>query len=321
MANAANPAAPRRFLALSARHGPPLLAAGIFGGVAFPGLAHPAHAALTPDVLAMITLVLLRVDVPRAMAHLRRPGQAALMTSFLLFACPVLTWLATRLVPLGPGIAPGVVIFATGCAATSSPAFARLVGLDPELSLVVMLATTFLLPLTAPPTALLLLGVDLHIGVGAFMGRLAVIVGLPTLLSLALRRALGPERLARWGDALDGLLVWLLVLYGVAVMDGLGPRIAREPGWVAQAVAAAFAANYGLNALTAAAFSRAGRREALTAGLMSGNRNMSLYLAALPTAADPRLALFFGLCQFPLFLSPFLLRPLYRRLVPGKRPA
>ena len=42
---------------------------------------------------------------------------------------------------------------------------------------------------------------------------------------------------------------------------------------------------------------------------MSGNRNMALYLAVLPAAADPRIALFFALCQFPLFLSPFLLRP------------
>ena len=39
--------------------------------------------------------------------------------------------------------------------------------------------------------------------------------------------------------------------------------------------------------------------------------NMALYLAVLPAAADVRLALFFALCQFPLFLSPFLLRPVY----------
>ena len=48
--------------------------------------------------------------------------------------------------------------------------------------------------------------------------------------------------------------------------------------------------------------------------MMSGNRNMSIFLAVLPATADPRITLFFGLCQFPLFLSPFLLRPLYRRM-------
>lgn len=305
----------RGILARSARHGPALLAAGIFVGVALPPFARATHALLTPDVLAMLTLVLLRVDVPRAMAHVRRPRQAVLMTGFILFACPVLAWIVTRFIPMDEGLAAGVVIFATGCTATSSAAFARLVRLDPELSLVVTLATTFLVPLTAPVTALALLGVDLHVSLAAFSARLAFIVGLPMLLSVALRRALGPARLAAWAESLDGLLVWLLVLYGVAVMDGLTVRFAREPGWVAAAMVAAFASNYGLNLVTAIAFLGAGRRAALTAGLMSGNRNMALYLAVLPAAADPRLALFFGICQFPLFFSPFLLRPAYRWLV------
>lgn len=323
MANPANPAtaAIHRFLARSARHGPPLLAAGIFGGVAFPGLAHPGRAVLTPDVLAMVTVVLMRVDVRRAIGFLRRPLLAAAMTAFLLLACPVLAWLAVLPLPLGPGLADGVVIFATGCAATSSPAFARLVKLDPELSLVVTLATTFLVPLTAPLATLVLLGTGLHVGVGAFMARLALVVGLPAVLAAALRFLLGRDRVVVWGDALDGLLVLLLVVYGVGAMDGLGPQLTREPGWVAQALAAAFLSNYGLNVLTAAAFwPFAGRTAALSAGLMSGNRNMALYLAVLPAAADPRISLFFGICQFPLFFSPFLLRPVYRLLMRPERP-
>ncbi len=301
-------------LALSARHGSLLLAAGIFGGVLSPGLASAFRDFIAPNVLLMMTLVLLRVDIAGAIAHLRRPDRVAALVAFQLLACPVLAWAAILPLDLDPGIANGVVIFATGCAATSSPAFARMVGLDPELSLVVTLATTFLIPLTAPPIALLLMGVDLSISVTAFMGRLCLIVGVPMGLSLILRRVVGPVRLARWADATDGLLVWFLVFYGFAVMDGLSARVAADPAWVAQAVLAAFAVGYGLNLLTAAAFRRMDTYAAATAGLMSDNRNMALYLAVLPAAADPRIALFFGLCQFPLFLSPFLLRPVYRRL-------
>jgi len=323
--NAAAPAGPRpnplliRLLALSARRGSVLLAIGIFGGVLSPGLASAFKGFITPNVLCMMTLVLLRVDPAGTLAHLRRPVRVAAIVAFLLLACPVLTWAAVAPLGLDAGITAGLVIFATGCAATSSPAFARMVGLDPELSLAVTLATTFLVPLTAPPMALLLLGVDLSIGTSAFMARLATVVGLPMLLSLALRRLLGPARLARWADAVDGLLVWLVVFYGFAVMDGLGARVAADPAWVVQAVIAAFVVDYGLNLVTAGAFAGFGARVAATAGLMSGNRNMALYLAVLPAAADPRIALFFGLCQFPLFLSPFLLRPFYRRVVPAER--
>jgi len=315
VANAANPIAsvPLRFLALSARQASLLLAVGIFGGVVSPGLARAFSGFITPNVFAMMTLVLLRVDIPGTLAHLRRPARVAAIVAFQLLACPVLVWAVASPLGLDRGITAGVVIFATGCAATSSAAFARMVGLDPELSLVTSLATTFLVPLTAPPLALLLLGIDLSIGMGAFMGRLALIVGLPMLVSLVLRRLIGPAWLARWADAVDGLLVWLVVFYGFAVMDGLGARMAADPAWVVQAVLAAFIVDYGLNLVTAGTFAGFGASVAASAGLMSGNRNMALYLAVLPTTADPRIALFFGLCQFPLFLSPFLLKPLYRR--------
>jgi BASS family bile acid:Na+ symporter len=44
---------------------------------------------------------------------------------------------------------------------------------------------------------------------------------------------------------------------------------------------------------------------------------MALYLAVLPQETAPDILLFLTLCQFPLFLSPFLLGPVYRRLRRG----
>lgn len=305
-----------RFLEWSAARGSLLLAAGVFGGVLIPPLAAILNGVIAPSVVALMTLVLLRVDIAAAFAHLRRPFRLAAVVAFMLVACPVVTAGVVHLLGLEAGIAAGVVIFATGCAATSSPAFARLVGLDAELSLLAMLATTLLVPIVAPPMAFALMGVDLAISLPAFMARLVLVVGLPLALSLAIRRFAGQERLVPLGRAVDGATVWLVVLYGFGVMDGLTARMFSDPVWVVHALIAAFVANFGLNAVTALAFWWwLGRREALTTGLMSGNRNMALYLAVLPAAADPRVALFFALCQFPLFLSAFLLAPVYRRLV------
>ena len=304
-----------RGLAWSARRGSILLAVAIFGGVLLPPLAAAFKIFITPIVLLMTALVLLRVDLAATLKHLRAPARLAAIVLVQMIACPLLAWAVVAPLKLDPGVAAGVVIFATGCAAMSSAAFARLVGLDPDLSLLTTLAMLALVPFTAPPIALWLLGVDLAIGPAAFMGRLLLVVGIPMLVSLALRRAIGRPALDRWGDAVDGALVWLVVLYGFAVMDGLAPRLAADPAWVAQALAAAFAVDYGLNLVTTLALLRLGLRPAATAGLMSGNRNMALYLAVLPAGTDPRITLFFGLCQFPLFLSPFLLRPLYRRIL------
>lgn len=261
-----------------------------------------------------MTLVLLRVDPVRLLSWLRRPLLVLALLAWLLLASPLVAFAVTHVTGLDGALGAALVIMATGCAATSAPAFARLVGLDGEIALVAAVLSTLLVPFTAPPLALGLLGVDLSISVAGLMARLGLVVGLPLLLSIAIRWLAGPERLARWGRAVDGATVLLVVVYGFGVMDGMLARLLAEPAWVAGGLALAFAGNFGLNALTALAFAPAGRRVALSAGLLSGNRNMALYLAVLPATTDARILLFFALCQFPLFLSPFLLRPVYDRL-------
>ena len=50
--------------------------------------------------------------------------------------------------------------------------------------------------------------------------------------------------------------------------------------------------------------------------LMAGNRNMALFLAALPAETAGSFFLFLALYQLPIYLSPILAAPLYRRLLP-----
>ncbi len=261
-----------------------------------------------------MTLVLLRVDLAQVLAYLRRPVLVAALTCWLLLAMPVLTYGLAHAAGLHGPLGAALVISAMGCAATSSPAFARLVGLDGEISLVVAVVTTLLIPFTAPPLALGLMGIDLAISLTGLMARLALVVGLPLLISILIRRLVAEAALKRAGPAVDGAVVWLVVLYGFGVMDGMLARLLAEPSWVLGGLALAFAGNFGMNAVTALVFLPAGRRLALAGGLLAGNRNMALFLAVLPAATDERIMLFFALCQFPLFLSPFLLRGLYARL-------
>jgi BASS family bile acid:Na+ symporter len=304
----------RILLEWSARHGGTLLAGCIFVGVAVPPLAAMLRETLTITVAGLMTLVLLRIDLAQVLAYLRRPLMVLALLVWLLLVCPLLAYGLVRLTGLDGALGAALVIMATGCAATSSPAFARLVGLDASISLVAAVLSTLLIPFTAPPLALGLLGIDLAISLEGLMARLATIVGLPLLLALLIRRVTPPERLAGWSGMVDGTVVVLLVMYGIGVMDGMQAKLLSEPAWVAAGLALAFAGNFGLNAATALAFLPAGRRVALAAGLLSGNRNMALYLAVLPATTDSRILLFFALCQFPLFLSPFLLRPIYDRL-------
>ncbi len=291
-----------------------MLALGIFAGLFIPPLAALFRDVVTITVAGLMTLVLLRVDLSQVLAYLRRPLLVAALTAWLLLVMPLLAYLVARLTGLDGPLGAALVISATGCAATSSPAFARMMGLDGEISLVVAMVTTMLIPFTAPPLALGLMGIDLAISLTGLMARLALVVGLPLLLSIAIRRVVGEAALRRVGPAVDGAVVWLVVLYGFGVMDGMLAKLLADPAWIIGGLALAFAGNFGMNIATALAFAAAGKRLALAAGLLSGNRNMALYLAVLPAATDERILLFFALAQFPLFLSPFLLRPIYARL-------
>ena len=59
----------------------------------------------------------------------------------------------------------------------------------------------------------------------------------------------------------------------------------------------------------------ADRRMALTAGYCSGGRHNALLMAVLPATADPDIFLFIAAVQVPLYFTPALLQPLYRRLL------
>jgi len=307
----------RRFLEACARQGARILAVSIFVGLFVPPLASVFRDVVTITVAGLMTLVLLRVDFSQVLGWLRRPLLIAGLLAWLLIGCPILAFALTAFLPLSPGYVAGLVVLATGCAATSSPAFARLVGLDGEVAFVVSILSTFLVPFTAPPIALGLMNIDLALSLGGLMARLALLVGLPMALSLVLRRIIPPAALARDARAIDGCVVLLVAVYGVGVMDGVLAMLLAAPVHVASGVGMAFAGCLGLNLATALVFSAAGPRFSLAGGLLSGNRNMALYLAVLPRETDADILLFLTLCQFPLFLSPFLLGPVYRRLRRG----
>lgn len=114
--------------------------------------------------------------------------------------------------------------------------------------------------------------------------------------------------------AVSGLNVLLLLLFGIAIMDGMTRLILARPGEVLLYAAAATGASVLLQALSALVFFRFERHSALTAGLVGGSHNLAIAWAALGPAQAAALLLFFATVQLPIFVLPAVLRPLYRRL-------
>jgi bile acid:Na+ symporter, BASS family len=213
----------------------------------------------------------------------------------------------------------GLVLWAASPPLISVPAIALLLGLDGALALVAMVAGTLFMPFTLPPLVLGLIGLELGLSVPALTLRLTLFIGGAAIVAALVRRLCGVPWLRRHTLELSGLNVLILLLFAIAIMDGVTARLLREPHAVLFYAVTALSASVLLQALSFLVFSRLARIPALTIGLVGGNKNMAIVWANLAGAASPELSLFFAAMQLPIYVLPALLKPVYRRL--GAAPA
>jgi len=306
-------------LAFCGRRGTVMLAAGFFVGIAVPPLAALLRPLLGTFVFLLTASTMLGVDWRALAAHLRRPVRLALVIAWPMLGAPVLTALALRFLPAPPPLADALVLWAASPPLISVPAIAALLGLDPALALLVWALGTFLTPLTLPPLVLGLIGLPLDISILHLTLNLALFVLSAAALAGIARAFLGAERIARNRDAVSGLNVVLLLLFCVAVMDGMTGTLAADPAQVLLYAASATATSVLLQGVSFLVFFRLERRAALTAGLIGGSHNLAIVWATLPPHQASELLLFFATVQLPIFVLPALLKPLYRRLAATPR--
>ncbi|MGP1255195.1 MAG: hypothetical protein ACTS10_12325 [Kiloniellales bacterium] len=302
-------------LAFLGDHGPKVLFVGVFIGLVLPDLATVARPLVGPAVATLLVLTLLRVEWGQMAAYLRRPGLLTVLVVWLMLVSPVATWGVLALLPGPQPLEVALVLMAAAPPILGVTAIAILLGLDGALALVMALAATLLTPITVPLLSLWLLGLELEVSIAGFMLRLALVVLGAFVLAFLLRRLAGVAWFRARATSLDGLVVLVMLVFAIAIMDGVTATIFARPEVVALWIFAAFVANPLLQIVAALAFWWLGPRRALTVGLMSGNCNMGLLLAALPPQADFDVVLFFALAQLPMYMLPFVLTPLYRRLL------
>jgi BASS family bile acid:Na+ symporter len=305
-------------LATLAGRGGSLFPASLALGLLVPPVAALIRPHLFAVVLALTYLALVRTDLAAAGAELRRPTALAGIVAATLLVSPPLAWAACRLLGLDAGLTAALVVVSCAPPITSAPAFARIMGLDASFALAGSVAGMLATPFTAPPLALGLAGLDLALSVSGMAARLSLFVGMPMLAAIATRRLAGGF-VARQAAAFDGATVLALAIFATGVMDGVTALAIAQPGRAAAMALAAFAHNALFFVAGAALFAAQPRPRALTAGLLVGNRQMALMLAVLPPEAPRDVTLYLAIAQLPLYLNPFLLRPLLRRLLPPVR--
>lgn len=291
------------------------LVAGLVAGLTLPGVAAAMQPWLPHMVAGLLTITALRIGHQAAMGALSdlRWGIGSVVVLQLALPLGLLTcfWLAG----IAETPAALAVVLATSAPAISGAAnLALMLRLDAGRMMQIFVLGTALFPVTVLPLFILMpqLG-DPQVVLVTALKLLAVIL-VSTALGFGLRVVCFPSPTEGQVKALDGLSVFAFSAIVVALMAALNPALRAEPSQVFLWALLAFAISYGVQIVTLLVLKRS--RISGVAGPLAigaGNRNIALFLVALPEQLVAPLMVFIGCWQLPMYLTPILLKPLYRQ--------
>ena len=300
-----------RFLGRHARLALPL---GVLAGILLPGLARQFQPLLAVSVVGTMLAAVLRIDNAGLLQLLKRPQLPVLMCIWLLLVSPAIAWLICLAFQLPAEVTLLLVLQAAASPIGSAAAFAMFLGLDGSLCLVSTALATLSLPVSLTAVvAVLLPHYGLQVDAWAFFIRTLVYVVLPFGLAGLITVLLGKQRLKENDDLLAGINVLLLVVFALAVMDGVTELLLNETLLTLGILGLAALAVMLWHSMGHLVFRIKGVQTAYSAALLSGNRNMGLMLVVTAGTAGPRFALYVALVQIPMYCAPLFLGPWLRR--------
>lgn len=307
----------RSGLAAIGRRGTEGFAVSIFLGLALPQFAASARPLLPVTIFCFMVIVFLRADLTIIGALLRRPLRLILSCLWLVLFPAIL---ALALIAafgrgqLDPGLVLGLAILGAAPPIMSSPAVAIIYGFEPSLIIASVLAITMMSPVIAPFLVDMIAGEAVPLDRAVLMLRMLVFVGGGMGVAMLLRRWLGEIRVRAMKAELDGFGVVMYFVFAIAAMDGVTAAAFANPKLVATFLGFAFALSILGLVLGLALLRHVPPTDRFMLGYASAQRNMGLLVAALGAGVPPTTFLFFALAQFPIYLMPWLLKPLARRI-------
>jgi predicted Na+-dependent transporter len=309
-------AAPLRALAWLGRQGTRAVAALVVIGIALPPLGEVLRPYVAEAIFLLLCISFMRVDAAALREHARRPGIVLAASAWTMIAVPALTGLgclAAGLDTSSPDLFLAIMLQAVASPMMAAPALAALMGLDSTLTLITLVTGTALVPLTAPLFAWIFFRGSLTLSPLALGLKLALMLAGSLAVAMTIRKLFGIEAIRRHREPIDGANIVILMVFVSAVMGSVARDVWADPLRVAAVAVVSFAIFFALFGATMLVFRRLGHQRALALGLLVSQRNMGLMVAATAGALPELTWLYFALSQFPLYLSPQLLKPVVGR--------
>lgn len=302
----------RKLFLTLAHHGRLVLIAGLAGGILFPGLAGTVRGVLPELVACMLGVAALRIGPSAARGSLADIHISLRLVAVYQLVLPA--FLAGVFLSLGweGTLATAMVLMAAAPSISGSPNLTIMTGHDPAPALRLMIAGVALLPLTVAPVFVLWPIFGSLGAIALASGKLLLLIGCSSAVAFAIRKRFFPQPSAETLGVIDGVSAVLMAVLVIGLMSALGPAISKTPGLVGLTLAAAFAVNFSLQVAAYVLTGGHGHERSRVAwSIIAGNRNIALFLVALPAAITDPLLLFIGCYQIPMYLTPILMKSLY----------
>ena len=301
-------------LRAAARYGRFILVFGLLAGAFLPALAASMKPWLPQLVSALLFLAAMRIGPRQMLGGFSDIKASVFLVLFFQVAMPLAMFGIARGLGFDNALTTAVVLMVAAAPLLGASNLTILTGNDPAPALRLLIVGLALLPLTIVPTLLVLPmigGIDVIALASARL--LALVIGVAGL-GFVVRHFLFRDLSEQGVEVLDGVSAIAMAVAVIGLMAAIGPALRDEPIAVVKMLGLAFACNFGLQVMT---FAAAGAAQAdnnrVAYAIVSGNRNMAFFLAALPASVMDPLFLFIGCYQIPMYLTPLILGRMYRR--------
>lgn len=302
-----------KVLAAAARHGRAILIIGLVAGIGVPGLAFAMRPWIAELVAAMLFVAALRIGPRAAFGAVRDFGAALGIAGIYQIVFPLIAIALFAALGWDGVLVTGIILMLAASPISGSPNITQMIGGDPAPALRQLVLGTALLPLTVIPIFWLTPDLGQLTEVLVAAARLLAVILAATGVGFFVRATFMRQPSVKALAAVDGASAILMGVVVIGLMSAVGPAILEEPGHLLIALTIVFAANFSLQIAAASVLRASGRAElAAPLGIVAGNRNIALFLAALPTSVTDPLLLFIGCYQIPMYLTPILLGRFYQ---------
>lgn len=288
---------------------------GLAAGLSLPALAGAMAPWLPFMVAGLLCITALRIGHRAARGALRDLTWGLGAVVVLQMAVPLACVTVLSFAGLADTPAALALVLATAAPAISgSTNLALLLGLDAGRMMQIMVLGTAAFPLTVLPVLIAMPQIGAFPQVAASAALMLAVIMTATAVGFFLREKLFPEPTPAQISTLDGASVLAFSVIVIGLMAPLNAAIHTTPEQVLLWALLAFAISYGLQLATLLVLRRT--RLHPVAGPLAigaGNRNIALFLVALPPETLGPILIFIGCWQLPMYLTPVLLPDLYQK--------